>query len=114
MSQNQTGICGTKVPHCSVDKGKQGKPDRGQDGDQPNQRNSRHARREDSTGGLGLSKVFDIENSSKPNDDSYSGNGKKAAGGEDDEPGNPDEGADAESGKLSVENGPGTQIDYFA
>ncbi len=32
-----------------------------------------------------LTRVFDIENSSQPGDDSYSGNGRKAAGGQDDE-----------------------------
>ena len=32
-----------------------------------------------------LSAVFDIENSSGPGDDTYSGSGRKAAGGQDDE-----------------------------
>jgi hypothetical protein len=32
-----------------------------------------------------LSRVFDIDNSSKPNDDTYSGSNKKGTGGQDDE-----------------------------
>jgi hypothetical protein len=32
-----------------------------------------------------LSRVFDIENSARPGDDTYSGSGKKSAGGEDEE-----------------------------
>jgi hypothetical protein len=32
-----------------------------------------------------LSRVFDVENSSRPDDDSYSGSNKKGAGGQDDE-----------------------------
>jgi hypothetical protein len=62
----------------------------------------------------GLSKVFDIENSSKPNDDSYSGNGKKASGGQDDEPDDMEEGSEAEPGTPPVESGHASQVDYFA
>ena len=43
-----------------------------------------------------LSAVFDIENSSGPGDDTYSGNGRKAAGGQDDE---------AEESLLDAESG---------
>jgi hypothetical protein len=32
-----------------------------------------------------LSAIFDVENSSGPGDDTYSGSGRKAAGGQDDE-----------------------------
>jgi len=62
----------------------------------------------------GLSKVFDIENSSKPGDDSYSGSGKKAAGGEDDEAADLEEGLEAEPSAQSAQSGQATQIDYFA
>ena len=43
-----------------------------------------------------LSAVFDIENSSGPGDDTYSCNGRKAAGGQDDE---------AEESLLDAESG---------
>jgi hypothetical protein len=62
----------------------------------------------------GLSKVFDVENSSKPNDDSYSGNGKKSAGGQDDETDDLEEGNDVVSGDHAAEHGRISQIDYFA
>jgi hypothetical protein len=62
----------------------------------------------------GLSKVFDIENSSKPGDDSYSGNRKKAAGGEDDETEEMEEEVDNESSALPAQVSPTTQINYFA
>jgi hypothetical protein len=64
-----------------------------------------------------LSRVFDIENSSKPGDDTYSGSGKKAAGGEDDEPEDnvePEESADDEPAVPSAGNGDSTQINFFA
>jgi hypothetical protein len=61
----------------------------------------------------GLPAVFDIENSSKPGDDSYSGGGKKAPGGEDDE-GVDLEGGEAEDGGRGAGNGRSSQIDYFA
>ena len=61
-----------------------------------------------------LSRVFDIENSSKPGDDSYSGNGKKSAGGEDDETGEPEEIVESEPAVQPAENGHGTQINFFA
>jgi hypothetical protein len=62
----------------------------------------------------GLSKVFDIENSSKPGDDSYSGNGKKAAGGEDDEAEELEAGIDNESPSQPDQVSSTTQINYFA
>jgi len=62
----------------------------------------------------GLSKVFDIENSSKPGDDSYSGSGKKAAGGEDDEGNELEQGVEGESAVQVAENGRVAQVDYFA
>ena len=62
----------------------------------------------------GLSKVFDIENSSKSNDDSYSGNGKKASGGQDDEAEELDDGVENESGGQAAENLSVTQINFFA
>ena len=62
----------------------------------------------------GLSKVFDIENSSKPGDDSYSGNRKKAAGGEDDEDEEIEEESDNESSAEPERAVTVTQINYFA
>ena len=62
----------------------------------------------------GLSKVFDVENSSAPRDDSYSGNGKKASGGQDDEAEELEDAAEGESGGQAEERGPGTQGNYFA
>ena len=62
----------------------------------------------------GLSAVFDIENSSEPRDDSYSAGGEKAAGGEDDDTENLEDGVEAEAAVQAEQNGPLTQIDYFA
>ena len=61
-----------------------------------------------------LSRVLDIEKPSQPADDSYSGSGKKAAGGEDDEGAEPEEGSEVEPGMQGAGNGRTTQIDYFA
>ena len=76
-----------------------------------------------------ISKVFDIENSSRPGDDSYSGNGKKSPGGQDDDPEAPEESMEAESMKAerteaeskevagptsSSDDEPTAQINYFA
>lgn len=62
-----------------------------------------------------LSRVFDIENSSKPDEDTYSGSGKKASGGQDDEDNDlVEEGVEEESGGQAVERVEGRQIDYFA
>jgi hypothetical protein len=64
-----------------------------------------------------ISRVFDVEDSSGPGDDTYSGNGRKASGGQDDEneeDGLVEEGAEVEShgrGAGPVED---RQIDYFA
>ncbi len=62
----------------------------------------------------GLSKVFDIENSSQAGDDSYSGSRKKAAGGEDDDAEVTEEGMGGESAVESEPARPVTQINYFA
>jgi hypothetical protein len=62
----------------------------------------------------GLSAIFDIENLSKTGDDSYSGNGRKAAGGQDDEDGELEEGGEPESAAPAEENGGGVQVNYFA
>jgi hypothetical protein len=62
----------------------------------------------------GLSAVFDIENSSKPGDDTYSGSGKKSAGGQDDEADGLEDATEPESRVQAVDYDPGTQIDYFA
>jgi hypothetical protein len=64
-----------------------------------------------------LSRVLDIEKPSQPADDSYSGSGKKAAGGQDDE--NEDDGlveepVEVESHGQAVWRIEGQQIDYFA
>jgi hypothetical protein len=61
-----------------------------------------------------LSALFDIENSAGPGDDSYSGSGKKASGGQDDEADELEDGVGAESGGQAAEYGQGAQINYFA
>lgn len=61
-----------------------------------------------------LSPLFDIENSAGPRDDSYSGSGKNATGGQDDEADELEDGIEAELGRHAVENGQGAQINYFA
>lgn len=61
-----------------------------------------------------LSRVFDIVNSSKTGDDSYSGSGKKSAGGQDDESENLEESREVESVQQPAEDDKGAQIDYFA
>jgi hypothetical protein len=64
-----------------------------------------------------LSRVLDIENSSQPGDDSYSGSGKKAAGGQDNENENDElveEGVEVESNGQAAGRVDDRQIDYFA
>ena len=61
-----------------------------------------------------LSRVFDIENSSKPGDDTYSGSGKKSAGGQDDETENLEESREVESPPPVPDDQPSAQINYFA
>ena len=61
-----------------------------------------------------LSALFEIENSAGPGDDSYSGSGKKAGGGQDAESDELEDGIEAVSGGNAAENGQGTQISYFA
>ena len=61
-----------------------------------------------------ISRVFNIENSSKPGDDSYSGSGKKSAGGQDDESENLEESREVESVQQPAEDDKSAQIDYFA
>jgi len=62
----------------------------------------------------GLSKVFDVENSSQPGDDSYSGNGKKTSGGQDDETDELEGGMEGDSGGQTSGNLAVTQINFFA
>ncbi len=64
-----------------------------------------------------LSRVFDIENTSKPDEDTYSGSGKKASGGQDDD--NDDdqlveEGVEPEPRAQRTGRVDGRQIDFFA
>jgi hypothetical protein len=65
-----------------------------------------------------ISRVFDVENSSKPDDDSYSGNARNAsAGGEDDEAMDAeemDEGGETQAAAQTAESESSLQIDYFA
>ncbi len=61
-----------------------------------------------------LSALFEIENSAGPGDDSYSGSGKKAGGGQDAESDELEDGIEAESSGHAAENGQGAQINYFA
>jgi len=62
----------------------------------------------------GLSKVLDVENSSRPGDDSYSGNGKEASGGQDNEAEELEGAAENESSEQAGELAQGTQVNYFA
>lgn len=63
-----------------------------------------------------LSRVFDVENSSRPDEDTYTGSGKKAGGGQDDEDDDElvEDGGDQAPVRRAVEQVRGTQIDYFA
>jgi hypothetical protein len=61
----------------------------------------------------GLSAVFDIVNTPKPDNDSYSDNGKKAAGGQDDEADDLED-SETEPSAATPESGRGAQINYFA
>ena len=58
---------------------------------------------------LRLSAVFDIENSSGPGDDTYSGSGRKASGGQDDE----DEEEMVELGSTSDSSAAGGSINIL-
>jgi hypothetical protein len=61
-----------------------------------------------------LSAVFDIEYSSKPDDDSYDGNGKKTAGGQDDEDGETAEEIETESPSQASLVASDGSISFFA
>jgi hypothetical protein len=57
-----------------------------------------------------LSGVFDIGDSPGPGDDSYSGSGRKAAGGQDDEADEPEQADEMESQQESI----GSGVNFFA
>ena len=79
-----------------------------------------------------VSRVFDIENSSRPDDDSYSGNNKKGAGGQSNEDAPPEDaallseeasGEGTEESTQAIENqasrdeassAPSASVNYFA
>ena len=61
-----------------------------------------------------LSGVFDIENSSAPGDDSYSGGGKKAAAGQDNEADNLEATTELESQADTQADDPASGISLFA
>ena len=61
-----------------------------------------------------LSALFDIENSAGPGNDSYSGSGKKASGGQDDESDELEDGLEDETRGHASENAQGAQVNYFA
>lgn len=61
-----------------------------------------------------LSRVQDIDNSSKPGEDTYSGGGKKSAGGQDDENEEAEENVEGQSSIPTSEDGPTAKINYFA
>ncbi len=61
-----------------------------------------------------LPRVLGTEDSARPGDDSYSGNGREAAGGQDDEVEAPEEGIEAQSAEHSTEDSQGPQINFFA
>ena len=105
----------TEVSHRSVDKGQQGKPNRGQGmgispivGILP--LSVARTPQPDSD----VSRVFDIVNSAKPGDDRYSGNAKNAAGGEDDSDDDLDQVIDAEPSSQPADVQPATQVSFFA
>lgn len=59
-----------------------------------------------------VSAIFDIENSSKAGDDTYSGSGRKAAGGQDED--DLDDDFEAESAAHPREYGPAAKINFYA
>ena len=61
-----------------------------------------------------LSGVLDIENSSAPGDDSYSGSGKKASGGQDDEADNLEAATELESQADTQADDSASGISLFA
>jgi len=61
-----------------------------------------------------LSRVFDIENSANPGDDTYSGSGKKSSGGQDDESEEVEESGEGETSAPAPEGDSITQINFFA
>ena len=61
-----------------------------------------------------LSRVLNVEDSFRPGDDNYSGNGRKAAGGQDDESDELEDGINAQTAEHSREDGQGAQVNFFA
>lgn len=64
-----------------------------------------------------LSRVFDIVNSSKPDDDTYSGSNKKGTGGQDDEADTIEETApaiEAQPAESPEDTESGPAVNYFA
>jgi hypothetical protein len=61
-----------------------------------------------------LSRVLDIDSSSQPGDDSYSGNGKKALGGQDNEAEDVGDGTETAPTGQPAEDGQGMQVNFFA
>jgi len=61
-----------------------------------------------------LSRVLNVEDSARPGDDNYSGNGKKSAGGQDDEPEGLEEGIETPPAEHSTEDGQSSQVNFFA
>jgi len=55
-----------------------------------------------------------VEDSARPGDDNYSGNGKKSAGGQDDEPEGLEEGIETPPAEHSTEDGQSSQVNFFA
>jgi hypothetical protein len=58
--------------------------------------------------------LFDIESSTGPGNDSYSGSGKRASGGQDDESDELEEGVEDKTVGHGSENAQGAQVNYFA
>lgn len=63
-----------------------------------------------------LTALFDVESSARTGDDTYTGNGKKAAGAEenDDDEQDPDEASDDEPAQGTYIESSGSKINFFA
>ena len=61
-----------------------------------------------------VSRVADVENSPKPDDDTYSGNSRNAAGGEDDDSEEFETAVETEPGGETHEEVQGIKVNFFA
>jgi len=61
-----------------------------------------------------VSRVVGTEDSSRPGDDRYTGNGREAAGGQDDGADEIENSVEVQPAEHSTEDGQGPQINFFA